>query len=159
MKYKVALIVLFSGLFLTNCSKKDKSIVEPSQPSGPVHNLIGTWSANSDCFIRNRLRYPGATKPIVLYITYQGNDTVKGYGMIGDSLHSAPQDLPYMSFTHIGIIQNDSLIDYLYPTESLNITLNILTYKAQISDSSLQGGFWLIGSNDDVGIGNVTFNR
>ena len=117
MKYKVALIVLFSGLFLTNCSKKDKSIVEPLQPSGPVHNLIGTWSANSDCFIRNRLRYPGATKPIVLYITYQGNDTVKGYGMIGDSLHSAPQDLPYMSFTHIGIIQNDSLIDYLYPTD------------------------------------------
>ncbi len=134
-------------------------MVGPSQPGYPVPNLIGTWSANSDCFIRNRLKYPGKTKPIFLYITYQENDTIKGYGMIGDSLDVMRRNLPYMSFTHVGIIQKDSLIDHLYPTESLNFTLNVLTYKAQISDSSLQGSFWMAGSSDNASVGSVTFNR
>ena len=150
MRYKLIIIFVLSVLLLTGCSKKENSIVEPSQPSVPIPNLMGTWSGSFP------LPPHPISQPIVIHITYQSNDTVKGYGVIGDSLEHANEHLQYTSFTHIGIIQNDSLIDYLYPAESSNPQF----YEAQIADSSLHGYLWLKDVRGDMaGIASITLNQ
>ncbi len=155
MMGKRALIVLFSGLLWTGCNKKDNPpIVAPSSTapltSSDIPKLLGTWTGN----------YPlpphTINESIVLYITYQSNDTVEGYGVIGDSADHANEHLPFNTFMHVGIIQNDSLYDYLYPAESSNP----LFYTAQIADSSLQGYLWLVDVRGDMaGIQSVTMTR
>jgi len=151
MIYKIVFIVLLSGSLWTGCSKKDNSTVGPASPSSSsIPKLLGTWTGN----------YPlpphVINESIVFSITYQSNDTVKGNGVIGDSADHVNEHLPYNTFTHVGIIQNDSLFDYLYPAGSSNP----LFYGAQINDSTLQGYLWDKDVRGDMaGIQSITMTR
>jgi hypothetical protein len=149
MKYRLVLVSILFALLLTGCSKKENSIVNPPA-NDSMPKLLGTWAGN----------YPlpphVINESIVFSITYQSNDTVKGYGVIGDSADHVNEHLPYTTFTHVGIIQNDSLFDFLYPAGSTNP----LFYEAQITDSTLQGYLWLTDVRGDMaGIQFVAMTR
>ncbi len=150
MIFRIAFILLLSGSLWTGCTKKDNSMVGPPSSSSSIPTLLGTWTGN----------YPlpphVINESIVFSITYQSNDTVEGYGIIGNSADHVNQHLPYNTFTHVGIIRNDSLFDYLYPAGSSNP----LFYTALIADSSLQGYLWLKDVRGDMaGIQSVTMTR
>jgi hypothetical protein len=149
MKYGLVLVSILSALLLTRCSKTESSIVNPLA-NDSIPKLLGTWSG----------KYPlpphVINESIVLSITYQSNDTIKGYGVIGDSADHVNEHLPFSTFSHVGIIQNDSLFDFLYPAGSTNPLL----YKAQITDSTMEGYLWLTDVRGDMaGIQFVAMTR
>jgi hypothetical protein len=149
MKCRIVIVSILLTLLLSGCSKKENSVVN-APPSDPIPNLMGTWYGSFS------LPPHPINQPIVFYITYQSNDTVKGYGVIGDSLEHVNEHLQFTSFTHLGTIQNNFLSDYLYPTESSNP----LFYEAQIIDSTLQGYLWLKDVRGDMaGIQSITMTR